>query len=302
MSWCKTTMSFAGGVLLLAACDRAPTDRPIDAGADSLDAVTVAPPLPDFSGEWRVARVVRAPWITDTAIKQDARAFVGRAVEFDSGRVQGPGVLSCTGADHIMVELPVEGLFEGRLREVATAASSAAQLGIELPARAVRLTCSTGSFDFVRVDSVSMLLALDNQIFTLVRTPSTEPAASAVQQLLEAHFASDMAFDRTRTAQKRAMISPTLWLDMQAYFARPVPADEPPLINGDPFTNAQEYPTRFAVTRAESDGAMSRVQVTFRDAYRATDVWYVLERINSAWLLRDIEYDGETTLRTLLRP
>ncbi len=296
MSWCKTAMYAVGSVLLLAACDRAPEDVPADAGV--VDSVAVSPPLPDFSGEWRIARAVRAPWVTDTALASPASSYVGQTLAFDSARVEGPGVLSCSGVDHTLVELPAEGLFEGGLSD----ARLAADLGIgQLPAPAVRLTCSTGGFDFVRVDSVSMLVAIDNRILTLVRAPTAEPAAVAVQELLEAHFAGDLAFDRTRAEQKRALLSPTLWLDMQAYFAKPVPADEPPAINGDPFTNAQEYPTRFVVNGWQTDGAMSRVRVTFRDAFRATDVRYVMERINNAWLLYDIEYDSATTLRGLLK-
>lgn len=320
MSWCSSTMYGACGLLLIAACDRTPKDQAVDV-AIVPDSAEVAPPLPDFSGEWRVARAIRAPWVMDSAVQPNAQELVGRAVTFGGSTIDGPGVLTCTNVDHTFVELPAEGLFEGGLQDASTtgaqdtsvssaassrstlsAASLAAQLGIDLlPARAVRLTCSTGGFDFVRLDSLSMLVALDNQIVTLVRMPPAVPEATAVQALLEAHFAGDMAFDRTRTSQKRAMLSPTLWLDMQAYFARPVPADEPPAINGDPFTNAQEYPTRFAVTDVQAEGAMSRVRVVFRDAYRVTNVWYVMERINNEWLLHDIEYDDATTLRSLLK-
>jgi hypothetical protein len=46
---------------------------------------------------------------------------------------------------------------------------------------------------------------------------------------------------------KRAWLAPELLDLCKAYFKKPVPADDVPEIDGDPFTDSQEYPKLFRV-------------------------------------------------------
>lgn len=64
--------------------------------------------------------------------------------------------------------------------------------------KGVSVRCDTGVFEYHYADEDTMLLALDNRIWTLARTAGTRAAEAApegvVQRFLEAHFAGDMGF------------------------------------------------------------------------------------------------------------
>jgi len=85
------------------------------------------------------------------------------------------------------------------------------------------------------------------------------------------------------------------------YFAQPASADEVPVINGDPFTDSQEYPTRFAVNKASVRGSSAEVPVRFADAYRNRNVTYLLVRERGVWRLDDLVYEQGETLQGLLK-
>lgn len=275
-----------------------------DISAPSLPLQGVAP-LPEWGdGSWRIVRAVVAPWASaDTANTPNTRRLIGASVRFYGGTVGGPPAMACDGAQHALIDVPAGALFEGALRDSAMAVA----LGVgAFPVETVRVTCSGGVYDYHRLDSASMLVAVDSVIYTMVQSelssmPGTHPAG-VVQALLEAHFADDMSFDRVSTGRRERWLSPTLWLDMQAYFARPVSADEPPAITGDPFTNSQEYPARFVLTSLEEGPTESRVQVVFRDAYRTTRSTFVLQRVQGEWRVHDIVYEDGSTLREALQP
>jgi hypothetical protein len=56
-------------------------------------------------------------------------------------------------------------------------------------------------------------------------------------------------------------------------FARPVPSDEAPVINGDPFTNSQEYPPGFTVGAVLRVGSRATVPVRFDSMREAATKW-----------------------------
>ena len=308
MSWCKATLLLVACAASIGCGAAADTPPPAETAAEttapSMPLQGVAP-LPEWGdGSWRIVRAVVAPWATkDTADAPNTRRLIGASVRFYDGTVGGPPAMACDGAQHTLIDVPADQLFEGALRDSAMAVA----LGVgAFPVATVRVTCNNGVHDYHRVDSASMLVAVDSVIYTLVQSeisslPGTHPAG-VVQALLEAHFADDMSFDRVRTGRKQQWLSPTLWLDMQDYFVRPVSADEPPVINGDPFTNTQEYPARFVLTNLEEGPIESRVQVVFRDAYRTTRSTFVLQRTQDEWRVHDIVYEDGSTLRTMLQP
>lgn len=254
-------------------------------------------------GVWRVERGEVAPWHT-ARTGADTRAWLGRTVRFDADRVNGPSVLACGNAHYSLVAQPAEGLFQGGLP--APAKGAASRLGItKFPVPGVRLDCDRGSFDFHRVDTQSMLLAVDNVIWTLTQSAGAvaQPTTpSGVMQLfLEKHFAGDMGFDRKTVATKQQWLTDTLRTAITRYFAKPSKPDEVPNIDGDPFTDSQEYPTRFAVADAQLRAAVANVSVRFSDGYRDRNLVYVLHQQRGVWLISDIRYDHGATFTSLLK-
>lgn len=254
--------------------------------------------------EWRITRVIGAPWAPVESTRPPLQDWVGKTVSFKSDRVEGPGVLRCGHAVRETTSYPAESLFQGNLPAPAPEAAQA--LGIaHLPIAGMSLSCDSGIFEFHRVDAENMLLALDNQILTLSHSPGTLASADSpegrVQRLLEAHFGSDMGFTPANLKAQRIWFSRALDEAMSQYFARPTSADEVPAIDGDPFTDSQEYPQRFSVGTARMADGTADVPVRFSDAYRDRTVTYVMRREGGAWHLDDLRLDSGDTLRGLMK-
>ncbi|MEO8459015.1 MAG: DUF3828 domain-containing protein, partial [Dokdonella sp.] len=215
----------------------------------------------------------------------------------------GPGVLHCGHSVLTPTSFPAEGLFQGTLPSPATTAAQ--ELGIaHLPAPGISLNCDTGLFEFHRVDTETLLLGLDNQVLTLSRAPGTLASADTpegrAQRFLEAHFNGDMGFTRDNVKVHRKWFSKRLDQAITAYFAKPVSEDEVPAIDGDPFTDSQEYPQRFAVGKARVTKDVAEVPVRFSDAFRDRIVVYLLRRKDAAWQLDDLRFESGETLLGLL--
>jgi len=110
-----------------------------------------------------------------------------------------------------------------------------------------------------------------------------------------------MGFTPASLARKRAALSEELARAADDYFARPWPEDEVPPIDGDPFTDSQEYPSRFALGAAAVEGDVAEVPVAFDDGARRRVVVYRLRRRDGAWRVDDLRYEGGSSLRELLR-
>lgn len=256
-----------------------------------------------WSGPWRVTLATPAPWLGGAGVT-DTRAWLGAELRFDAEAVAGPGVLSCGGARYEALRSPAEGLFQGGLP--APAVKAAERLGIAAgPVEGLRLTCDTGVFDFHRVDADTLLVGVDNVVWTLDRSPGARAAPDSpegvVQELLEAHFAGDMAFVPDAVAEKRRWLGRDLWVEVQTYLARAQAPDRPPPIEGDPFTDSQEYPTRFSVGAADAADAAASVPVRFADGHRSRTVVYRLVRENEHWRVEDLLYEDGSRLSDWLR-
>ncbi len=247
----------------------------------------------DLLGTWRVVRQQPAPWVVKTDELFSALPL-GSTVVFEASKVRGPGVLGCGDAHYEISNMPAEGLFQGGLPQPA---ADAERLG--LPAGATRglsLRCDTGLFEFHQVDASSLLFALDNRIYSLSRAAGALAVAgtpeAAVQGLLERHFAADMGFLPDYWKDKRPLLATELNVAVDGYFAAPWPSDEPPPINGDPLTNSQEYPTRFAVGVATLVDSEARLTVSFGDAYVNRPIEFLLQREDDDWRVIDLVYAG----------
>lgn len=250
-------------------------------------------------GEWRITRGVVAPWADEAKIGA-APSWIGERVAFRKNAVEGPGPLACGGAAYKATNVPGEGLFQG----AGLAPPDLNRLGLDQRKRdGVSLTCDKGIFEFHRADA-ALLLALDNRIWTLDRTPGTRARADepegVVQRFLETHFAGDMGFSPKALAGKRGYLTKSLNGRLTAYFAHPWPKDEVPPIDGDPFTNSQEYPARFSVGAEEPRVIVVDVPVELADAFGKRTVVYRTTRERGRWMIDDVAFEDGGKLSDLL--
>jgi len=131
---------------------------------------------------------------------------------------------------------------------------------------------------------------------------SPEAAAKrTAEELYTFHMAHDMGFAPETLALRAHWLTPELLALAKAYFARPHPHDEAPVIDGDPFTNAQDTPRRFSVAPATLKAGEARVEITFFwDADPKTTATLVLRQRGDAWLVDDITYPEGSSFRQLL--
>ncbi len=255
-------------------------------------------------GKWRITIGAIAPW-SDEAEAGATPLLVGETVRFNALSVKGPQPIGCGGARYEATDVPPEGLFQGGLPPPAGDALPA--LGLSgATFRGVSVSCDTGVFEYHWADPDTLLVALDNRIWTLDRTPGTSAAKSspegAVQRFLEAHFAGDMGFSVLSMSAKRASFTKALQSKIDAYFALTQDPNEAPLIDGDPFTDSQDYPARFAVGGDDKKSPGVLVPVEFADAFRRKTVVFEMAREKGRWLINDLKYESGETLSTLLAP
>ena len=253
-------------------------------------------------GKWRITRAVIAPW-SAAAGAGEMPAWLGASVAFSAARVKGPGPIGCANANYEATDNPPQGLFQGGLPEPADKSMSA--LGLAGASVAgVSLSCDTGIFEYHYADADTLLLALDNRVWTLDRTAGTRASKNSpegvLQRFLEAHFAGDMSFTPEAVGKKRGYFSGPLVRNIDGWFEKPQSADEALEINGDPFTDSQEYPTRFAVGADDKKAAGVEIPVEYADAFAKRSVIFVMTREKSRWLIGDIKYEDGSMFTGML--
>ena len=124
-------------------------------------------------------------------------------------------------------------------------------------------------------------------------------ATAAVEALLLHHFTHDMAFTADSISLKRVYLSPSFATAITAWLALPASPDEAPLINGDPFTDTQEYPDHFSIGIAQETPAGVVVPVVFGDdSGRRVD--YMMVLVEDQWVVDDLVDGRGESLRGLL--
>ena len=270
------------------------------AAAAMLSPTVAADTSPSIFGKWRITRAVVAPW-TDEAGAGAQPAWIGTGVAFGEHYVKGPHPIGCRHAVYEATSVPPEGLFQGADISIA----QVNELGLGGGAiSGVSVSCDAGVFEYHFAGDETLLLALDNRIWTLDRTAGTRAAKSSpegvVQRFLEAHFDGDMGFTKETAFAKRATMTKALNERIRAYFAAPGDPDEAPSINGDPFTDTQEYPARFAVGADDLSVEGVVVPVEFADAFAKRTVLFEMKRQSGRWLINDLIYEDGSRLTAML--
>lgn len=152
----------SAGFIALAACS--PGDS--DPGA------SVARPGNPFFGTWKTATAEVAPWWTEPgAPPQMNPEFQNTPVVFAAGKSSGPSIVTCKAPVYAIDIVRARTLFEGHLQDPE---SNAAALGFtSQDITKMNLSCTDDnkdvSLDFPMVDDNTILLGLDNMIYTLKR-------------------------------------------------------------------------------------------------------------------------------------
>ena len=126
--------------------------------------------------------------------------------------------------------------------------------------------------------------------------------AETVRALYTYHFAHDKGFTPAGVDERARWLTPDLAAQCRAWFAKPSPPDEVPSIDGDPFTDSQEYPDTFVVGTPTLRGDTALVPVAMR--WSSGDrrvVTNVLHRVEGAWRVDDLRYEAGESLRALLK-
>ena len=260
---------------------------------------------PSLIGTWRIERGVIAPWVKKSDQSPDRQALLGQTVHVTVANFDGGQLARCAKPSMKVTHFSADALFQGDLPVPAKTIARDA-LGLHpFPVAGISLNCDAGLFEFHRADSQTMVVALNNVIWTLTRAPGATALATSpsgiLQRFLEAHFAGDMGFDSASVAPKREYFTKALRTRITAYFAKPSSRDEVSAIDGDPFTDTQEYPTRFAVGAASIKSGRATVTVKFADGYRVRPVTYEFRRDHGAWLIDEITYTNGESFVAMLR-
>jgi hypothetical protein len=249
--------------------------------------------------QWRIAEGRLAPWAQiGTSI---APGIQGRDVRFKTTRIVAPHPIACKGVTYAWGVLKAERLFQGNLPAPAAAAAQRLGLGPE-PIVTLRAVCDNVPFDFHRTSRGELLLGLDNVVWTLRPARGASTPAEVLQELLITHFTHDMAFTPESVARKNAFLSADLRARIGRYLAAPQSPDQAPEINGDPFTDSQEYPDAFFLGRARTAARRTTVPVNFLGDLLKRRVDYVLVSEGGRWVVDDLVDERGQSIRRLLGP
>ncbi len=109
-----------------------------------------------------------------------------------------------------------------------------------------------------------------------------------------------MAFTLRSVRAKQAWLAPELIKLCEGYFKKPASPDEAPDVEGDPFTDSQEYPKSFRVGSSTIKDATAEVPVVLLWPQDRRTITVKLTSARGAWRISDICYDESRTLRGLL--
>ena len=124
---------------------------------------------------------------------------------------------------------------------------------------------------------------------------------TVVQEFYAFHFSHDMGFTEESVKQRSHWFTKDLQQKIRAYFAMPQNPDEPPIINGDPFTGTQEYPEKFTLGKVTKKKSSATTDITFHwKEGPERKAKAVLKNENGNWLIDDILFKDQESLRAML--
>ncbi len=150
---------------------------------------------------------------------------------------------------------------------------------------------------------VQLILPLISLSLLAAPAPKAATPEAVVRALFADHFSHGMGFTKASVSRKARWLTTGFQKQLNAELDKPASPDEAPTINGDPFTDSQEYPTRFVVGKAVRTGLAGpalKVSVTFKGNGRHRIVVALLMETPDGWRVDDLGYEDGKTLRSLL--
>jgi hypothetical protein len=134
--------------------------------------------------------------------------------------------------------------------------------------------------------------------------PSLDSARKLVQAFYADHLKGDMGFTKASVKAKSRYLAPDLLKACLVKQAENPGPDTVPDVDGDPFTDSQEYPTGFKLGKARSAAGGARIPVTFswREGTPPRTLTVILKNLQAGWRIDDIRYPEGGTLRQLVKP
>ena len=143
------------------------------------------------------------------------------------------------------------------------------------------------------------------------RAPAASPRQTA-QSFYRFHFTHGMDFTERNLRQRRRWLTAELYDLLRDEFRKEAERakahpDEAPFVEGDPFTDSQEYPKSFRVGNSIASGGSALVRVVFVGAGRTPrgrderEVSVTMRWVGARWLIGNIKSAGGEDLLTLLR-
>ena len=134
-------------------------------------AATVAHPGNPFFGKWKTVSAKVAPWWTEPGAPPQMNPDFEKPVVFEAKKASGPPLTTCKAPIYTVNIVRPRTLFEGHLRDLA---ADTAALGLtDGEVTQLNYNCTDDnkdvSLDFPMVDDDTILLGLDNMIYTLKR-------------------------------------------------------------------------------------------------------------------------------------
>lgn len=176
----------AAGLMAIAGCDQpveAPVEAPVDtastapvdvtpdeaSGASGADAIT---PNNPFFGAWSMTSAKVAPWWDGKGEEPAADPAFANKIVLGANKTSGPDILDCDKPKYMVNIVSPRSLFEGNLPDPG---KNATELGFKSSdITTMNFTCSENardvSLDFPMIDDDTIMLGLDNVLYTFKRT------------------------------------------------------------------------------------------------------------------------------------
>jgi hypothetical protein len=126
-------------------------------------------------------------------------------------------------------------------------------------------------------------------------------ARETVKAFYDFHLAHDMGFTAENVTARAKWLTPALLESCRRYLAKPGSPDEVPDIDGDPFTDSQEYPSAYEIRKVVANGDTSHATLRFTGkGLRPVSLEVLLRRTGGEWRIDDVRYGHGPSLRKLV--
>jgi len=131
--------------------------------------------------------------------------------------------------------------------------------------------------------------------------PETGDPAAVVQALYRTSLDHFEGFSPEAIKRVKPWVTPELYVRLQKKAHQPVAKGDAPDIEGDIFLDGEEPPTKFEVGKSSINNSKATVDLTAVWPGEKRQYTVLLEQVNGAWKVYDVNYGKDGKLTDLLR-